>query len=305
MRAILTQAGPSLEVLLLEINDGRYPPLEGSDDPRVRRYSLASGVGYGEAGALAIREARAPVVAFVEEHVQVAPGWAAAMVDAHRGPWAAVCGELHAGDRGRAIADRIELISRHAWSPPAQGGESDLLRWQNVCYKRAPLLRYGPRLELLLQGEGALFRQLRADGERLYIEPRAKAIHAHETDWSAFLRGTFYSNRVSHGSGVEVAPTKWAGFWRPLASTLAGPVRWPLVLWRRTCAMPEAAHWRKIYWQNLPYVLQYYAVAAVAGATGVLFGKGSSASQFLNAELNYPRLIPDRSRWLAEEIDAA
>jgi hypothetical protein len=305
LEAILTQESPPrFEVLLLDLGSGKYPPVAGSDDLRVRTIPIQPGAGYGETAARAASEARAPVVAFVEEHVQVGPGWARAIVQAHRGPWAAVCGELHPGDLGRPVAVRIELISRQRWSPPARRGEAQVLRWQNVSYKRDKIVRYGSRLPLLLQSEGALFRQLRADGERLYVEPDAKAIHAHEHSWPGFLRGTFYSNRIAAASAAEASGYGWAGFWKPLASALTGPLRWPLVLWRRTRTMPEPSFWTRTFWKHSPFVFQYYLTAAAATVVGLLAGRGDSARQFLSAELNQPRLIPDRAEWLAGSRDA-
>jgi hypothetical protein len=100
-----------------------HPPLPGRDDLVVRIVPEDRGRSCGEVMARAVHKARAPIVAFVEEHVLVLPGWAEAIVRAHARPCGAVCGEMHAGDLGRRDARLIELVSRDEWSAPARRGE--------------------------------------------------------------------------------------------------------------------------------------------------------------------------------------
>lgn len=280
-----------MEILLLDFGTPDQPLVRGSEHPAVRRIGADATMGYGRALATAVGEARAPVVAFVEEHVVVLDGWAQALIDAHRGPWAAVCGEIRPGDLDRPVARRIELVSRHRWSEPAQRGESAVLRWQNVCYKRASLMRYADRLPLLLAAESVLFRQLREDGERLFVEPRARMVHAHEHRWGGFLVGSFHSARLGAASASGLDP-KAFGRLAQAARYLVGAARWPWVLWRRTRSLPHPEQWLPVLYRNLFYVFQYYVVHAVAGALGALTGKGDSDRRFLSCELNADRHRP-------------
>jgi hypothetical protein len=278
-----------IEILVLDFGRGSRPPLRGTEHPSVRVLSVDRVASYGEALALGTAQARGGVVAFVEEHVAVRPGWAEALLRAHEGPWAAVCGEIHPGDSERATALRIELVSRNRWSPPARRGESVILRWQNCSYKRSALLAYGDELPLLFDSEGTLFRRLRRDGHALYIEPDAKADHAHEEAWSDFLPGTFYSNRLSAAAALEATRAGTFGKGLAVAKTLTGLMRWPLVLLARTRALPDPDRWLPVAYRNAGHVLEYYAVAATANLVGVLFGRGPSGAQFLDFELNSER----------------
>ena len=294
LRSFLAQdALDRIEILVLDRGYRAHPPLASADHPNVRVIPLDARSGYGESLAAGVFEAKSPVVAFVEEHVQVFPDWAAALIEAHKGPWVAVCAEMHPGDLDRPEAVRTELLSRNSWSAPARRGEGLVLRWQNVSYKREALLRYRDRLDLFLQSEGALFRQLRRDGGRLYVEPDAKLVHAHEISWGVFLDGTWHSNRVGAASAAKLSGGGWEGFWKPLAGALLGPVRWPLVVYRRTQDLPDAERWKGVFWRELPYVFQYFLYAAGGTLAGVLFGVGESASRFLDFEINEDRLIPD------------
>lgn len=281
-----------LEVLLFDFGHAEHPPLPGSDHRDVRVIPRHRGAGYGETMFAAVSAARAPVIAFVEEHVVVLRGWADAIQRAHEGPWAAVCAEVHPGDLDHAVSRRIELVSRNVWSAPARGGDTPVLRWQNVSYKRDVLLRYQPHLRWLLESEGALFRRLRADGYRLAVEPNARIVHHHEDDWSGFLAGSVHSSRVATASALEVAERRPASIMRAVVAALAGPVRWPLVLLRRTRDLPDSDVWLRVLYANWPYVLQYYVRMAVAMLAGALAGAGDSAARFLDAEINHPRRDP-------------
>ncbi len=290
LESVLSQSIISrLEVLILDAGHARFSPIRGAAHPAVRVLPVTDGAGYGDALTLGVRQARAPIVAFLEEHVQVFPGWAEAIVAAHEGLWAAVGGEVHPGHLDRLAARVVELVSRHNWSAPAQRGEAIVLRWQNVSYKRDQLLRYGDRLPLLLQAEGTLFMQLRADGERLFIEPAAKLIHAHELSWSVFLSGSFLSSRMATACAVKLSGEEGM---RKLAGALLGPVRWPLVLLRRTRSLPDRATWERRFWLYLPFVLLYYSTVAVGTLCGLAFGIGGSDRQFFNAEANSVRKVP-------------
>lgn len=299
------QSPPLLEALIMDRGADRFPPLQGAGHANVRTVPIKPDCGYGEMAARAVAEARAPVVAFVEEHVTVFPHWAAAIARAHEGPWAAVCGELHTTSLETPAAALIELISRQRWSAPAQRGETDVLRWQNVAYKRAALERYGDHLPALMQSESALFRRLRADGERLYIDPDAKATHAPDASWQAFLEGTYYSSRISAASAARVSGTLSPAGLRLLVSALTGPLRWPLVLLRRTRELPDADDWTTVYWRNLGSVMRYYLTASTAAIVGILRGPGDSAARFLDCEINHERIAPELDRRPREGADAA
>jgi hypothetical protein len=282
-----------MEILILDAAASRLPALEGADHKAVRVLQLPQGLTYGQALALAVEETRAPVLAFVEEHVEVQAGWARALLHAHRSDWAAVCGEIAPGDLDRPAALRIELVSRNVWSPPARRGEAEVLRWQNVSYKTRVLRDLGTDLTLLLGAEDLLFRRLRAAGHRLYIEPGARMVHALELRWDLFLRGSYYSSRQSAASMVIHGRLGRAGRLRMLAAVLSGPLRWPWVLYRRTRALPDADFWLPLLHRNWPYVLEYYLLVGYAGLLGQLGGMGDSGRNFLDFELNTPRRAPE------------
>lgn len=124
-----------------------------------------------------IRAASAPVVALVEDHAFPAPGWAEAILDAHRGPWAAVGPAMANANPRSSLSWASLMIAYGRWVDPDRGGEVDAVPGHNVTYKRDRLLELDDRLEGLVGREGTLHRELRDRGGRFYLEPRAGIAH--------------------------------------------------------------------------------------------------------------------------------
>jgi hypothetical protein len=69
-----------MEILVADLcPDGG--PLAGADHPAVRYRRWPHLAYYSEAQAAAVREARAPVVAFIEDHAYASPGWAQVVLE--------------------------------------------------------------------------------------------------------------------------------------------------------------------------------------------------------------------------------
>lgn len=150
----------------------------------------------GEANAAGVRQAGAPVVALTEDHVFPDPGWAAALIEAHQKPWAAVGPEVHNANPQSLTSWADFLIGYGPWSAPATAGVVEHLPGHNSSYKRAVLLDYGPELETMLQAESVLHWDLRARGHQLYLEPKAKIAHLNFGLLSSWVPAQFHSGRL-------------------------------------------------------------------------------------------------------------
>jgi len=154
-----------------------------------RLNSLAAAVAAG------IRQARAEVVALGEDHSFPDPGWAAALIAAHRQPWAAVGPVVANINPGDLISWANLLIEYYPFLEPVTGGVRDLLPGHNSAYKRSLLLDYGEKLEGLLEAETVLHWDLRDRGHRLYLEPAARTRHLKALPLSCWIPLRFYCGR--------------------------------------------------------------------------------------------------------------
>lgn len=288
LRSVLAQdAIGRMEVLILDCAPGDPPPLPGSEHPAVRAVKLPPDTLFSAAKTLGVRTASAPVVAFVEEHCRVHPGWAEALIAAHQGPWAGVGAEVHNGNPGVAVSRRIAFLNYHPWMPPAPRAEFDMLPGHNSSFKREVLLSYGDDLEELLRAEIVLHQRLHRDGHRLLLEPRARFSHINESTFASAARGRFLWNRC-------YAPLRARTFgWsrgRRLFYVAATPlipfyslVRIFLSLARRDPRTLPAAL------ASAPFLWALQLVSVVGHSMGLLFGAGDAEAHFSLYEMNEPR----------------
>jgi hypothetical protein len=215
--------------------------------------------------AVGVRAARAPVVAFAEDHAYPAPGWAEALIEAHRQPWAAVGPAIINANPQTRISRTDLFLCYGPFVAPAQSGVVSSVAGDNSTYKRGLLLKYGDRLEAMLEDEGALHRDLRAKGYQLYLEASAQTRHLNFTRMSAWLSLRYHGGRVYGARRVE--QNHWS-LLRRLIYIAASPLFpllqvWPLLrVIRRPGRQPEL----------LSRVFPEIAAALVAGVVGEVAG---------------------------------
>lgn len=286
LRSLLAQASiEAMEVLVIDLQPGL--PLEGADHPAVRVIPVPGDTTYSAARLRGIREAATPVVAFLEEHCRVHPGWAGALIRAHEGPYAAVGCEVHNGNPGVRLSRTIELMNYNLFLPPAVRGECALLPGHNSSFKRDVLLSYGDELETLLRAEIVLYQRLSGDGHRMFLEPDAKFEHINETRLSSIASGYFLWHRC-YGP-IRARAFSWSPA-RRLLYIVATPVipvyyllRLSLVLLKRRPRLLVQA------WLAAPQIYFAQLASATGQAVGLLFGMADAERHFTSYELNEPR----------------
>jgi hypothetical protein len=244
---------------------------------------------FSAAKAEGVRLASAPVVAFIEEHVRVHPGWAAALIEAHRGPWAGVGPEVHNGNPRIALSRTIQLINYHPWIPPAPRSEFGMLPGHNSSFKRDVLLSYGEGLQDLLRAEVLLHLRLHRDGHRLLLEPAARIEHINESTLGSAMRGRFLWNRIY--APLRARAFGWSGT-RRLLYVLGMPVvplyslaRLFLFLARRRPALLARAV------AGAPALFVAQLAAGAGQSLGLLFGPGDAEARFSHFEMNEYRAL--------------
>ncbi len=130
-----------------------------------------------EARAAGVRAATAPVVAIGETHSYPEPEWAAALLAAHDGPWAAVGARILNANPGSRISWANILIDFAPWVERRERGPMREMPGHNTSYKREVLLARGERLEHDLASETLLAAELIAAGHQLLFEPAAATRH--------------------------------------------------------------------------------------------------------------------------------
>ncbi len=276
-----------MEILVVDVAGPSAAALEHGDAPAVRILRRPPGTLFAAGRAAAVREARAPVVAFLEEHTVVLPGWAAALARAHDGPWCAVGPRIANANPEHGKSRVIGLLNYGRYAAPLARGESRSVPGHNSSYKTAALLALGGDLELLLGNDLVLQDRLLAAGGRFFIEPDAVVAHRNEPGLRSIGRGIFLWYRC-YGP-LRAREHRWSMRRRALY-VLAAPV---IPFYFIAHYLPFLARSRKVGWQavlrHLPLVFGMQLCGAAGQAVGLLFGAGDAPAQFSRYELTEPR----------------
>jgi GT2 family glycosyltransferase len=195
-----------LELLLvLPARNAAVEMTDLADFPWFKRVESSPG-SIGCANAAGVRQATADVVVLAEDHCFPDPGWAEALLDAHREAWAAVGPGVRNANPASAVSWADFFIGYGPWMLPATRREADFLPGHNSSYKREVLLAYGADLEQMLEAETVLHWDLRQRGQRLLLEPTASVAHTNFSLWRSWLPVQYHAGRVFAGSRILGMP---------------------------------------------------------------------------------------------------
>ncbi|CAN5897384.1 hypothetical protein BH23GEM9_BH23GEM9_31770 [soil metagenome] len=250
--------------------------------------------GTGPMRASAIREARADIIAFAEDHCYPEPGWAEALLTAHAEPHAAVGPAFDNANPGTLTSWADLYLGYGRWMTPGRRREVDVLPGHNTSYKRELLLAYGAELDRLMEAETVLLWDLRRQGHTLLFEPAARVAHTNFGRLRVLLHVQWHLGRVFGATRAEHWPAL-----RRYAYAAATPAI-PFIrmghLLRAT--IRNGGSLTRVA-ATLPILFAALGVDFVAQATGALLGAGGSvahltAYEFHRDEVNRTGRPPGR-----------
>jgi hypothetical protein len=288
LRCLLNQTLiDELEIVLVDFADAE--PLPGSDHPSVRLFREVKQRSIGQLRADYIAHAKAPIVAFYEDHVTVDNRWTEAILTAHMNDVVGVGGEVHNGNADQGISDVCWLFSYGRWLPPVPHGAATLLPGNNASYKRDILLSYGELLPSLLEIDMLLQQQLSKDGYSLMLEPTIKFAHSNEITVSSLCKGYYWFNRCLGNARL------YMGLWSPYKRLFYMLIS-PIVPFIRTLkTVRYFARHRPSYLvtvvRHVHWLLLANSCAVIGQIMGIMPGSkiGLASVRFLDYELNEPR----------------
>ncbi len=236
-----------------------------------------------EARVAGVRRSKAPVIAFGEDHAFPGPLWAEALLLAHEGPWAAVGPVVHNANPNTLISWADLLIGYGPWLEPHPGGIVDFLPGHNSSYKRDLLLAYGPALEDMLDAETVMHWDLRANGERLYLEPAARLAHMNYAMPGVWTRAQFHNGRLFAAQRVQCAP-----HWKRLFLLAASPLIPFVRLVRTLRATTRLQRWGLMV-RVTPVLFFGLLIDGLGQLVGYATGAGSAMQHLVDIEFHRVR----------------
>lgn len=242
---------------------------------------------WGAARAAGARVARAPVVAFIEDHCFPVPDWAEIVIDAHRGPWVAV-GYAFTNANPETYVSRSSLMARYGnFVHPALRGPAPILSGNNISYKLALLLEFGPELDTLLAIDFNLQELLGARGEPMFVEARALAAHQ---NFTSVIKESVTGHHYCRLLAARRAETQSWSMLRRLIHGLGAPLGSPAIrVARLLMGLRGRPGLLPTVLAGLPVILAEYTWDAVGESLGYLLGAGDSERSTLQWELETSR----------------
>jgi hypothetical protein len=266
------------------------PPSEVARLAAHRVVSLPGAGSVAEANAAGALASRAPVVAFGEDHSFPLPEWAAALLDRHAGPWAVV-GPLIRNANPRTATSWADFLLGYApFAEGGGGGEVGASPGHNSSYKRALLERHADELVDAMAAEWLFHGRLRAQGERIFLEPRAITRHVNFAVPHVFLAAKF---KAAH-SGARVRARDWPRA-RRLGYCLGSAILPALRLRRLLRDLSPAQRATVPLARVLPMLLAGLVVDAAGQAAGFV-SRTSEPARDADLELERVRYIPAADR---------
>ncbi len=246
---------------------------------------------WADARAAGLAQATTPVVAFIEDHCLPEPDWAAAVIEAHEGPWAAV-GYGFTNANPETYVSRAAMLTDYGmWLLPAKRGQARLLPGNNISYKREQFAAVGKRTPAALSTDFVAQAELAAKGLPMFVDPAARAAHENFTT----VRETGITNyawcRLMAGRRAEAE--QW-GLPRRVIWSAATPIAAPVF---RVGRLVRSLRGRRELWRPfvvaLPVVIVVSAWAAIGESLGYLVGVGDAERSLTRWELDIERVPGD------------
>jgi len=236
----------------------------------------------GYAAASAVRRASAAIVALTENHCFPAPGWAYAIVAAHRRGHAAVGPVVVNANPETARSRILHSQGYGAYGGTLPHGPREELPLHNSSYDKAALLIYDNDLEFLLSDERRLHIEMRKAGRMLWVDPTARKAHLNEATWRLAVGLSFCSGWRYGG----VRSGNWPVWKRAVYSAL-----WPAL------SLPITRNLLSKAERRVPADIGVAAVLALTHAFGECFG------YIFGARQRYP-FVEDDEYLITERLTA-
>ncbi|MFN8004702.1 MAG: glycosyltransferase [Acidobacteriota bacterium] len=120
--------------------------------------------------AIGLNQARGRLIALLEDHGTPSPDWLPAVLEAHRGPEAAIGGAVENG-LDRPLNWAVYYCDFGRYQNPVPEGPAEFLSDSNVSYKREALWQVKEHWQSAFH-ETSVNWELQRRGERLRLEPR-------------------------------------------------------------------------------------------------------------------------------------
>lgn len=268
----LERQGPEIEIVVVTRFPGAAEAV-AAEFPRARVLSGA-GLTIPQMRAKGFRQARAPLLAVLEDHTDPVPGWSEALRRGHEAGAAVVGGSVTNGSFS-AVDWAAFLIEYHEHMTPIPEGPARSLPGNNCSYRREALEACGDVLDRGLW-ETFLHEALARRGFGFRCENGAEVVHAKHFSLRHFAEQRWHLARSYAGmraNGYSIGRRLFYAAATPLL-----PAILTLRIARGVAARPGRGY-AGIFLRMLPLIVLFLVIGSLAELVGCLAGEGNSTEK--------------------------
>ncbi len=279
--------GECLEALTKQQSDIRYEVLvvdrcgEKTRDEILRRFSqpeirlipVEGCESIPKLRALGMSTAHGRLIAILEDHCNVPPGWFEAIARAHQAGYQAIGSGVENGSVERLIDWAVFFCEYSRFMPPVASGVVPEIPGNCAVYDRLVLERLGPEFRKEVW-ESFLHQRLKEQGIAFFCDPAMTVSHKKEFGFGYFMSQRYHYSRSFAAMRMRAVPLS-----RRLAYACATPALPFLLLWRMATTVWRKQRRRKEFLLATPIIGMFLASWAWGEAVGALLGPGDSLAR--------------------------
>jgi GT2 family glycosyltransferase len=276
------------EVILVDIATDDTPALIPPPGLEIHIIKQPGSYDWGGARAMAVRLAKAPIVAFLEDHTLPDLHWAEEIkyeFDRSSSAISAVCYAFTNGSPDTYFFRSVFMAEYGTLAHPLPAGEPPSATANNIAYRRNALLALGEKLDDLLELDFFCQKYMAADFKAVSA-PRALVAHQTNTHLRDLIAGHFNYARLF--SNRRLRHEKWNTPKRILG-VFSIPVLVPLLRLKRLFMALRGRSLTCDAVSGLPIILLLYFVGSLGEALGLLEGGEFTAKEVVWLEIIAPR----------------
>lgn len=262
-----------LEVLVVDRIGDALRAAVRRQHPWVRIIEAERGTTIPALRAMAFSAAVAPVVAVIEDHVHVPPGWATQMLTAQQRGETVVGGAIENAATERLVDWAAFLCEYSHLLPPLIAGPVRTITGNNTTYRRELLERFR-EATLCGRWEDHLHAVLHAHGVQLFCRP--EIVVRHKRHYTVL---EYASQRYLYARSYAAARLTGRGWHVRLVYGLAGILLPPLLFARIVGRVWSRPPYRPVLVRSVPFLVLFVTAWAAGEIAGAWLGPGDALSR--------------------------
>ncbi len=274
VRALLSEGqAHRLEICVVSRLGAAFAARAQAEFPSIRLLEVSADTPIPQMRARAFEAARAPVIAVIEDHVQVPPGWVSRVLQS-----VVVDGDVVAGPvrnvATSTLVDRAAFLCEYSHClPPVPSGQSDWLPGNSVAY-RADVLREHAHTVAAGGWENELHAAIAAAGRKLWFVSELEV--GHDKHYSV---GEYFSQRYLYARSYAGNRVRARGVLHKLVYASASALLPAMLLARISSRVWRRPEHRSTLVASLPLLVLFVLAWGAGECVGYLLGPGNALAR--------------------------